>query len=127
MENVFVLHLRELSAIDTDAVQVLKREFGEKRCRTIIDSVVFEITDILCNIERAVGAKSYDAVKTDVERLIHLSNRAGLVCITDIANDLLDCVISEEEAAVAAVTMRLIRVGEDSLFSLIEFTDRSIV
>lgn len=127
MGNVFVLHLREISAIDTDAVQMMKREFGEKRCRTIIDSVVFEITDILCNIERSVQARSYPVVEKDIERLINLSTRAGLVCITDIATDLADCLSHRDDAAIAAVTMRLIRVGEDSLFSLIEFTDRSII
>ena len=127
MGNVFALHMRELSAIDTDAVQVLKRDLGDKRCRTVIDGVIFEITDILCNVERATISREYDAMLNALDRLEELSARAGLVCISDISQDLRDCIRQNDITAIAAVTTRLIRVGEDSLFSLIEFTDRSII
>jgi hypothetical protein len=127
MSNLVAIDLREPSAIDTDAIQVLKKDVGERRCRSIIDSIIFEITDILCRVETSVKTDDVAALKSDLTRLAELSARAGLVCIADIATDLSACVDSADFAGTAAVSARLIRVGEDSLFALIEYTDQLIV
>lgn len=127
MRNVINLCLAEPSAIDTDAVQMLKRELGEKRCRTVVDTIIFEITDALCRIERLVASGSLEDVATHVTKLSELSAQVGLICMIDVANDLNEAVLTNDGPACAAISARLIRLGEDSLFSLIEFTDRSIV
>lgn len=127
MEKVTSLCLAETSAIDTAVVQEMKRVLGERRCRTMIDGAVFEITESLCAIERLVGARDYDDLDERASRLVELSTQVGLVCMADVAADLLDCVESRDDVALAAVTHRLIRHGEEGLFALIDFTDRSIV
>jgi len=121
------LCLSEPSAIDTDAVQILKRELGEKRCRGIIDKIIFDITDTLCRIERLVASGHLEELPPHLQRLSDLSNQVGLICMLDVAHDLSDAVRQSDAIAIAAIASRLIRIGEDSLFSLIEFTDRSIV
>ncbi len=127
MSNVLNLCMSEPSAIDTDAVQILKRELGEKRCRTVVDTVIFEITDTLCRVERLVASREFDGLQDGLENLRDLSMKVGLICMLDVANDLADAVDHDDQTAAAAIAARLIRIGEDSLFSLIEFTDRSIV
>ena len=127
MAKVHTLSTREPSAIDTSAVQRLKQQLGEKRCRSIIDTVIFEVTDLLCLTERAISDREFSAVPEHLDRLRELSGQVGLICMVDIACDLQVCVAEDNRVAAAAVTARLIRVGEDSLFSLIEFTDRSII
>ena len=127
MGTLFNLCLSETSAIDTDAVQMLKRELGEKRCRTVVDTVIFEITDALCRVERLVAARAYAELPDHVRKLRESSAQVGLICMLDVASDLMDAVRNEDNTAAAAIASRLIRIGEDSLFSLIEFTDRSII
>lgn len=127
MGRVFNLCMSEPSAIDTDAVQSLKRELGEKRCRAVVDTVIFEITDALCRIERLVGLQAHDELPEYLTKLRELSGQVGLICMIDVVNDLLDTVRAKDDVSTAAVAARLVRIGEDSLFSLIEFTDRSIV
>jgi len=127
MGNVLALVTSEVSAIDTDAIQALKRSVGEKRCRTVLDGMIYGITDGLCQVERAVQAKTYDALPESLPQLRVLSGQVGLVCMADVLGDLEQCVEDGDEVAIHAVTARLIRIGEDSLFNLIEFADRSIV
>ena len=127
MEKVTALCLTEPSAIDTAVVQEMKRVLGERRSRSVVDGIVFEITEILCGIERQVGERQLDGLNDRVCRLVELSTQVGLVCMADVATDMLDCLDTENDVALAAVTCRLIRHGEESLFALIDFTDRSIV
>lgn len=125
--SVTVLTPTEQSAIDTTAVQRLKRELGEKRCRSVVDGVIFEITDTMCAIERRVTTRNYVGLRETLFRLQDLANQTGLVCLVDVTNDLLEVLRQEDDVAIAAITARLIRLGEDNLFALIEFTDRCII
>ena len=127
MGNVFAFNTTEMSAIDTDPIQTLKRELGEKRCRSLVDGMIFEITDILCRIEKQIGQDNSDGIVELLDLLFELTGKIGLVCLTDVIVDLKECIDAGDIVAVNAVAARLIRLGEDSLFSLIEFTDRSIV
>ena len=127
MEKVTSLCLCEASAIDTTVVQEMKRVLGERRSRTVIDGAVFEITEGLCAIERLVNGREYQDLDARTCRLIELATQVGLICMADVAADLLDCIEGQDDVAMSAVTYRLIRHGEEGLFALIDFTDRSIV
>ena len=127
MTKVTALCLAEPSAIDTAVVQEMKRVLGERRCRSVVDAAVFEITETLCAIERGGFAHDRDDMGNRIARLIELATQVGLVCMADVAADLLDCIEAGDAVAFSAVTGRLIRLGEDGLFALIDFTDRSIV
>ena len=127
MGNVVTFATSEQSAIDTDQVQRLKRELGEKRCRTIVDGMIFEITDALCKIEVFAEKRAFAEMQVFLDRVREISNQLGLVCLTDVAADLSTAIAGDDQPAILAITARLIRLSEDSLFSLIEFTDRHIV
>lgn len=127
MRNILSFNTSETSAIDTDPIQTLKRELGEKRCRAVVDGMIFEITDLLCKIERLVSRSEFDEVEDALDQVTQISGDLGLVCLTDVASDLRECVSRGDQVATMAVSARLIRLGEDSLFSLIEFTNKSIV
>jgi len=127
MGNVVTLATSEQSAIDTDQVQRLKRELGEKRCRTIVDGMIFEITDALCKIEIHANANEFELMSDHIDRVTEISDQLGLVCLTDVATDLSGAISGNDLPAIIAISSRLIRLSEDSLFSLIEFTDRNIV
>lgn len=127
MSKVHTLKTTETSAIDTDALQKLKCKVGEKRCRSVVDGMIFAITDGLCQIERAVQERDYDALPAQIDSLYALAHETGLVCMTDVIADLDLCCERGDDVALAAVAARLVRIGEDSLFNLIAFADRSIM
>lgn len=127
MQNVVFFCTTETSAIDTDPIQTLKRELGEKRCRVVVDGMIFEVTDLLCKIERQIANQEYAEAEQALLNVSNLSCQLGLVCLTDITCDLIDCMERGDTNATNAVAARLIRLGEDSLFSLIEFTNKSII
>lgn len=127
MGNVVSFDTCEPSAIDTDPIQRLKRELGEKRCRAIVDGMIFDVTDALCKIERLIADGEFEKATEFLDRVGDVSSDLGLVCLTDVAADLKGCIDEKNWVAAAAVSGRLIRLGEDSLFSLIEFTNKSIV
>ena len=127
MGNVVEFNTTELSAIDTDPIQQFKRELGEKRCRAVIDGLIFEVTDGLCKIERLVSNGDLQEAIPLLETVSSTSAQLGLVCLTDVSSDLKDCIKRQDATATAAVAGRLIRLGEDSLFTLIEFTNKSII
>lgn len=127
MGNVVEFNTTEISAIDTDPVQMLKHELGEKRCRVLVDGMIFEVTDSLCKIERLVSCNDFEAVLPLLDNVSVTSSKLGLVCLTDVATDLRECINQNNMVSILAVSGRLIRLGEDSLFSLIEFTNKSIV
>jgi len=127
MGNVVTFDTSEQSAIDTDPIQKLKRELGEKRCRSVIDGMIFEITDILCKIEKQMLNGDLRELEVELDKVASVSGDLGLVCLTDVVADLKDCLAANDHVAFSAVSCRLIRLGEDSLFSLIEFTNKSII
>lgn len=127
MQNVVLFCTTETSAIDTDPIQTLKKDLGEKRCRVVVDGMIFEITDLLCQVERRIANQEYAEAEQALLSVSNLSCQLGLVCLTDITCDLMDCMERGDTIATNAVAARLIRLGEDSLFSLIEFTNRSII
>jgi len=127
MGNVVAFNTTEPSAIDTDPIQRLKRELGEKRCRSIVDGMIFDVTESLCKLERLIIEEEFEAVEFLLDNVADVSSQLGLVCLTDVAADLKDCIKAENWVSVASVSARLIRLGEDSLFSLIEFTNKSII
>ncbi len=127
MANVVAFNTTEPSAIDTDPIQRLKRELGEKRCRALVDGMIFDVTDGLCKMERLIAEGDFDSVSQLLDQIADVSGDLGLVCLTDVAMDLKECIRAEHWVSVAAVSHRLIRLGEDSLFSLIEFTNKSII
>ena len=127
MDKVTAIRLAEPSVIDTTVVLALKRSMGERHCRTVVDGVIFEITDALCTIERTVVSEDHEGLREQIDRLQDLAAQVGLICMVDVSADLIDCFERGDRIALAAVAHRLVRLGEDGLFALIEFTDRSIV
>lgn len=127
MGNVVEFNTTELSAIDTDPIQQFKKELGEKRCRAIVDGLIFEVTDGLCKIERLISNGDLEEAVPLLKTVSTTSAQLGLVCLTDVSSDLTECIAREDRIATAAVAGRLIRLGEDSLFTLIEFTNKSII
>ncbi len=116
---------REDAALDTTRILVLRQSLGDQRCREIVSEVVFHLTDRLGLLQSALAARNGADAQMLASRLASLSEQVGLSDFARVARDLAACLEARDTVAVAAVGDRLMRLGEDSLFSVILYADQS--
>jgi len=127
MGQVHRLVAAESAVIDKSILTKLRLRDGERKTRDFIDLMIFEATDTMCQIETALNAQQDVKALELTKELIRISASSGMICMNDVAYDLTDCIESKNEVASKAVLARLLRVGEESLFTLIDYTDRTMV
>ncbi len=123
--ELFRIASREEAALDTARIMVLRQSLGDQRCREIVSEVVFHLTDRIGLLAQAMAAG--DAVEAQVlaTRLASLSEQVGLSDFARVARDLDACLAAGDEVATAAVEARLMRLGEESLYSVMLYADQT--
>lgn len=115
----------EEAELDTSRLLVLRQSLGDQRCREVVEEVVFHLTDRLAQLQGALDAGDEVEAQVLATRLASLSEQVGLADFARVARDLASCLTAEQPVATAAVAARLMRLGEDSLFSVMVYTDQS--
>jgi hypothetical protein len=111
--------------LDTSRIVVLRQSLGDRRCREVVEEVVFHLTDRLGMLRVALDAGSAAEAQVIASRLASLSEQVGLADFARVARDLNACLDAGDRIASGAVGARLLRLGEDSLFSVILYADQS--
>jgi hypothetical protein len=123
--EVIPLTAHESAVVDTRRIVVLRQSLGPQRCREVVEEVVFHLTERLTLLEKALrDGDAAEAFRLSA-RLASLSEQVGLADFARVARDLCGCLDGGDPNATAAVAARLVRLGEDSLFSVISFADHS--
>ena len=115
----------EDAVLDTTRIVVLRQSLGDRRCREVIEEVVFHLTDRLTLLQAALDAGNTADAQPLAARLASLSEQVGLADFARVARDLCACLHAGDTIASAAVSARLLRLGEDSLFTVMDYADRS--
>jgi hypothetical protein len=123
--QVYKFASHEDAVLDTTRILVLRQSLGDQRCREVIEEVVFHLTDRLSLLQKALDAENRPEAHVLSSRLASLSEQVGLADFARVARDLGDCLKSEDPIATAAVAARLIRLGEESLFTVISYADQT--
>lgn len=123
--ELITIPAHEDAELDRSRIQLLRQSLGDQRCREVVSEVVFHLTDRLGLLQGALGAGDVAEAQALAQRLASLSEQVGLSDFSRIARDLAGCLAAGDATATAAVSARLARVGEDSLFSVIVFTDHT--
>ena len=110
---------QESALVDTSAVFGLQQSLGTPRCQELVEDAIYQITERLAVLERAVRQDDLEIALDAARTLIGLSVRIGLIRMSVVASDLCEVIADRDRPAVAAVTARLVRLGEDSLFTLV--------
>jgi hypothetical protein len=111
--------------LDTSRIMVLRQSLGDQRCREVVEEVVFHLTDRLGMLRITLDEENVAEAQVIATRLASLSEQVGLADFSRVARDLATCLADKDPAATAAVSARLLRLGEDSLFSVILYADQS--
>ncbi|MFT3975246.1 MAG: hypothetical protein QM699_17945 [Amaricoccus sp.] len=123
--ELFSIPAHEDAELDRSRIHLLRQSLGDQRCREVVSEVVFHLTDRLGLLQTALDEGDDVEAQSLASRLAGLSEQVGLSDFARVARDLAGCLATGDEIATAAVSARLSRLGEDSLFSVIVFTDHS--
>jgi hypothetical protein len=115
----------EDAALDTSRILVLRQSLGDERCREVVSEVVFHLTDRLGLLQAALDRGDAAEAQVQASRLASLSEQVGLADFARVARDLAACLGAGDATAVAAVAARLLRLGEESLFSVVLYAGQS--
>lgn len=118
-ENVIRITAQDSALVDTTAVMGLQQSVGTLRCQEMVEDAIYQITERLAKLERAVREGDHDQALDAARVLIGLTTRIGLLRMSVVSSDLCEVLAENDTAAIAAVTARLVRLGEDSLFTLV--------
>ncbi len=122
--ELYRIAAQEEAELDTSRLLVLRQSLGDQRCREVVEEVVFHLTDRLGQLQAALDGENAADAQVLAARLASLSEQVGLADFARVARDLSVCLTAGNETATAAVAARLMRLGEDSLFSVMVYADR---
>jgi hypothetical protein len=123
--ELYRIAAHEEAELDTSRLIVLRQSLGDERCREVVEEVVFHLTDRLSQLQAALADDNPAEAQVLSTRLASLSEQVGLADFARVARDLAACLAASDPTATAAVAARLMRLGEDSLFSVMIYTDQS--
>lgn len=118
-DQVVRITAQESALVDTTAVLGLQRSLGTLRCQEMVEDAIYQITERLARLERAVRNGDRGTAQDAARALIGLTTRIGLLRMSVVASDLCEVMADGDDVAVNAITARLVRLGEDSLFTLV--------
>lgn len=117
MGQVFKLAAAETALIDAESIRVLRHSLGNDKCAEILDDSLFQIADRLSLLERSLKSEDLPEIYRYCLGLVGTAEQIGMIGVSYVARDLMNCVKIGNMTAIHAVAARLIRIGEDSLFS----------
>ena len=123
--ELYQVAAHEEPALDTSRIVVLRQSLGDQRCRQVVEEVVFHLTDRLGMLRVALDEGNEVEAQVIAARLASLSEQVGLADFSRVARDLGACLATGDETATAAVSTRLLRLGADSLFSVMRYADQT--
>ncbi len=113
----------EDAVLDKARIRLLRQSLGDQRCREVVEEVVFHLTDRLALLQAALERDAAGEAQTLALRLAGLSEQIGLADFARVARDLGGVLLRTDDIAAAAVAARLIRLGEDSLCTVMTYAD----
>jgi hypothetical protein len=121
--NSIIVPLRhtDAPAVQTEALYSLQASLGPDESRDVIERAVFELSDRLWLLQKALHDSEMDEVQRIARSLVAVAAQMGLTEFSLVASDLASCIKRSDIVSIGAVAARLIRVGEGSLFLAVQF------
>jgi hypothetical protein len=123
--ELFEFRSHEGAALDTSRIVILRQSLGDQRCREVVEEVVFHLSDRLGLTQKALDCGNLAEAHILASRLASLSEQVGLADFARVARDLCHCIEIDDGTATASVGARLMRLGEESLFSVMHYANQS--
>ena len=121
--SLHTLRPHEHTRVLPDPVDLLLSELGPHSGRELIERAAFEVSDKLLTLDAALEDGDLDQAEQITDLLGAVSGNIGMVKFAMIARSLRDCIQRGDMVALTAVNRRLQRVGEASIFEVVDLAD----
>ncbi|OUS07515.1 hypothetical protein A9Q96_06295 [Rhodobacterales bacterium 52_120_T64] len=106
--------------VDYEVIDRLKATVGDAKYEEITERSAFQLADLLGRLERALREVDMTMCYRLALNICGVASQIGLVDVAGVASDVMTCTTKGNMEALSAVTGRLNRVAEASLFSVFE-------
>ena len=121
MEHVFQLTIAEQGYVDFEVIGALKASVGHQRYSEIVEDVVFSLTERITSLMNNARERRFKEAEKQSAKIGVIARQIGLNGVASVAASAQDCAARGEYISLSAVSVRLARMAERSLFSVIEF------
>lgn len=125
-EDIVFLHPVEAVTLDFGAFQSSLLYSDSVQAMAQADDLFEDFIVCLSAIEAAWSSGEFERLSSQTEMMVVLSDSLGLTHSALVARHLTSLVGSGDDVALAAVVARMVRVGEASLASVLEFAYRKM-
>lgn len=120
--NVRSLKPKESTIIRTDALDILRGCLGPGPSQNVIERAAFEVSERLGLLEEALLSGDLEEVARMARRLVKIASYIGMELLARVAQDLVGSIRRDDLNAVASISRRLHRVGQESIFAVMDMT-----
>lgn len=120
MAEIIVFRSGETPELNYPEIEKLLDAMGMEQGLQVFERVMFEISDILCQLELAIHEGDLETAQRRARTLRTLSPQVGLECLAHVACDIIDVIRCNDLTILPAVGHRIICLGEACLFQMAE-------
>ncbi len=126
LEMVAVLTQNETIQLDSEKLADLYRQLGENAAEDVVCRAMEELALRLAHTEKLYRKRQLQEMRKSARLIVAIAEQVGMQLLAKIACDVTRCIDKGDEAALAAVLSRLVRIGERSLTEVWDLQDLSI-
>ncbi|KPP85887.1 MAG: hypothetical protein HLUCCO07_03600 [Rhodobacteraceae bacterium HLUCCO07] len=126
LEMVAVLARNEAIQLDSEKLADLYRQLGDNAAEDVVCRAMEELALRLAHTEKLYRGQDRQEMRRSARLIIAIAEQVGMDLLSRVAGDVTVCIDQRDEAALAAVLSRLVRIGERSLTEVWDLRDLSI-
>lgn len=126
LEMVAVLTQNETIQLDSGKLADLYRQLGENAAEDVVCRAMEELALRLAHTQKLYRRRNRQEMRKSARLIVAIAEQVGMDLLARVSGDVTVCIDQGDEAALAAVVSRLVRIGERSLTEVWELQDLSI-
>lgn len=126
VDNIITLEHKETVRLDSDRLNGLHFQLGDKNALDVLCRTVEELAVRLSNCERFWRRRDWAGLRKCARSLVAIAEQVGMTALARVAGDVAQNVDTGDAVATGATLSRLIRVGEKSLTVIWDQQDLSV-
>lgn len=126
VDKIVTLEQKETVWLDTDRLNGLYHQLGDKNALDVLCRTVEELAVRLSNCEQFWRQRDWAGLRKCARSLVAIAEQIGMTALARVAGDVAQSVDVGDAVATGATLSRLIRVGEKSLTVIWDQQDLSL-
>ncbi len=124
MHVLSVVPVAEHALLDPDQLYELNARLGTAGAEDVICRALDALTTRMGRMERQMHQRDYQGLRKSARNISSVALQIGLMGLTHVAEDVVQCIDDGDPIACAATFARLLRMGDVSCSAIWDFQDR---